>query len=163
MKIITLVRHGKSSWEFDVSDRDRPLKKRGVNDAILVSDYFKNEGVYPEFIFSSPANRALSTCRIFINQLEFNYKFLQISEELYDFGGHQVIDFIKNLSEDYNNVMIFGHNHAFTSICNIFGDHYIDNLPTSGLVSIEFEVDRWNAIENGRTSLTIFPRDLKHD
>lgn len=163
MKIITLVRHGKSSWEFDVSDRERPLKKRGVNDAKLVSELFKKKGLIPELIVSSPANRALSTCRIFINQLEFDDKLLQIKEELYDFGGHQVIDFLKNLSEDYNNVMIFGHNHAFTSICNIFGDHYIDNLPTSGLMTIEFDVDRWNAIENGHTSLTIFPRDLKHD
>lgn len=163
MKNITLVRHGKSSWEFDVSDRERPLKKRGINDAKLVSKHFKNNGILPDFIFSSPANRALSTCRLFMKHLNISDEKLQIVENLYDFGGHQVIDFLKNLNEDYDNVMIFGHNHAFTSICNIFGDHYIDNLPTSGLVSIEFDVDRWNAINNGHTSLTIFPRDLKHD
>ena len=163
MKIITLVRHGKSSWEFNVSDRERPLKQRGLNDANLVSKYFKNNGIMPDFVYSSPANRALSTCRIFLKNLEISKGKLEIVENLYDFGGHQVIDFLKNLSENYNNVMIFGHNHAFTSICNIFGDHYIDNLPTSGLVTIKFDVDHWEAIDNGHSSLIIFPRDLKND
>ncbi len=163
MKIITLVRHGKSSWEFDVTDRERPLNKRGIKDASLVSKYFKNKGMLPQFIFSSPANRALSTCRIFLNNLGISDKKLKIVEDLYDFGGHQVVDFLKNMSEDYDNIMIFGHNHAFTSICNIFGDDYIDNLPTSGLVTIELNVDQWDAINTGHTALTIFPRDLKHD
>ncbi|MBO6606282.1 SixA phosphatase family protein [Psychroserpens sp.] len=163
MKIITLVRHGKSSWEFDVSDRERPLKKRGINDANLVSKYFKDKGMLPEFVFSSPANRAFSTCRIFLNNLGISDEKLKIVEDLYDFGGHQVVDFLKNMSEDYDNVMIFGHNHAFTSICNIFGDDYIDNLPTSGLVTIELNVEQWNAINTGHTALTIFPRDLKND
>ena len=163
MKNVTFVRHGKSSWEYDVSDRERPLKKRGFNDAQLVSNAFKTKGLMPEIVFSSPANRALSTCRIFIKHLDISDERLKIIEDLYDFGGHRVIEFLKNLSEDYNNVMIFGHNHAFTSICNIFGDHYIDNLPTSGLVTIAFDIDRWEFIEKGHTVLTIFPRDLKHD
>lgn len=163
MKTITLVRHGKSSWEFDVSDRDRPLKKRGFNDADLVSKTFINKELTPEFVYSSPANRALTTCRIFTDNLGIPEEKLQIVENLYDFGGQQVVQFLKDLKEDYNNVMIFGHNHAFTSICNIFGDQYIDNLPTSGLVTIEFEVDNWLAIDKGHTVLTIFPRDLKND
>ena len=52
--------------------------------------------------------------------------------------GDNVINFITNIDDSYEKVMIFGHNHAFTSICNIFGDQYIDNLPTSGLVVIKF-------------------------
>ena len=68
---------------------------------------------------------------------------------------------MKKVSDDYKNVMIFGHNHAFTSICNIFGDKFIDNLPTSGLVVIDFNVDSWSDIKHGTTRFTIFPRDLK--
>ncbi len=57
--------------------------------------------------------------------------------------------------------MIFGHNHAFTSICNIFGNNFIDNLPTSGLVVIDFDIDSWENIKKGVTRFSIFPRDLK--
>jgi phosphohistidine phosphatase len=80
---------------------------------------------------------------------------------LYDFGGEYVINFIKNLDENYQNVMIFGHNHAFTSICNIFGDMFVDNLPTSGLMVIDFSIDSWKDVNKGKTRFTIFPRDLK--
>lgn len=161
MKKLLLIRHAKSSWEYDVSDRERPLKKRGFNDAKMVSQAFKERSITPQIIFSSPANRALTTCKIFMETLEIGLNEINITEELYDFGGENVIKFVKNLNDDYKSVMIFGHNHAFTSICNIFGDTYIDNLPTSGLVLIDFNVDSWSDIANGSTRFTIFPRDLK--
>ena len=39
--------------------------------------------------------------------------------------------------------------------------NFIDNLPTSGLVVINFDVQSWTDITRGKTELTIFPRDLK--
>ena len=64
-------------------------------------------------------------------------------------------------SDDVQTLMIFGHNHAFTSLANLLGDKYIDNVPTSGLVQIKFETDRWSDISDGKTELVLFPRDLK--
>jgi phosphohistidine phosphatase len=161
MKTLTLIRHAKSSWEHPLDDRERPLKRRGFKDAELVSKTFLEKGLIPDIIFSSPANRALSTCKIFISNLNLNDKTLRIEEDLYDFGGESVIQFLKKIPQDYENVMIFGHNHAFTSICNIFGDEFISNLPTSGLVVIDFDVTSWSEIAHGTTRFTIFPRDLK--
>ena len=161
MKTIILVRHGKSSWEHDVTDRERPLKTRGINDAGLVVAEFLKKNNIPKHIFSSPANRALSTCRIFTNSFNFTEDSINIIEELYDFGGENVINFVKNLPNEYNDIMIFGHNHAFTSIANGFGDRYIGNLPTSGLVKISFNSEDWKGVENGKTELIIFPRELK--
>jgi len=161
MKQLLLVRHAKSSWKYDVNDAERPLKKRGFKDATLVSNALKKSSFTPDIIFSSPANRALSTCKVFITNLGYNDEILNIKDELYDFGGQNVINFITKIDDSYEKVMIFGHNHAFTSICNIFGDQYIDNLPTSGLVIINFDVTSWKTIKKGITELTIFPRDLK--
>ena len=161
MKQLVLIRHAKSSWEYDVKDAERPLKKRGFRDADLVSKSFQNELFCPEIIFSSPANRALTTCKIFMKTLNLDDNTLNVKDELYDFGGENVINFLKTIDDSYEKVMIFGHNHAFTSICNIFGNKFIDNLPTSGLVVINFDVTSWQNISKGITKLTIFPRDLK--
>lgn len=161
MRTLILVRHAKSSWEQNVGDKERPLKKRGNTDAKLVSIAFKDKKLKLDKVYSSPANRALSTCKIFISNLNIDKNKLVIDEDLYDFGGERVIKFIKNIDEDYQNVMIFGHNHAFTSICNIFGDSFIDNLPTSGMVVIDFDVNSWVDVNKGSTRFTIFPRDLK--
>ena len=161
MKSVILVRHGKSSWEFDVVDRDRPLKSRGINDANLVAQEFLNRVDLPEKIFSSPANRALSTCKIFAKHLKISEDSIHVDEELYDFLGENVTRFIKNLSNDYDTVMIFGHNHAFTSISNIFGDKYIDNLPTSGLVKLNFNIENWKDLTQGTTEYIIIPKEIR--
>jgi phosphohistidine phosphatase len=161
MKTLVLVRHAKSSWKHNVGDKERPLKKRGKSDAKLVSIAFRNRELALNMVYSSPANRALSTCKIFLNNLDFDQGQLVIDDDLYDFGGENVINFIKKINENYQNVMIFGHNHAFTSICNIFGTTFIDNLPTSGLVVIDFDTNSWSNINKGSTRFTIFPRDLK--
>ena len=118
-------------------------------------------GHNPEALFSSPAKRAFETCKIFTTNMGFSYKKVQISDQLYDFGGNKVANFIKLLDNNYNDVMIFGHNHALTAIVNTYGDRDIDNLPTSGLVVIKFKINSWKDIERGKTELIIFPRDLK--
>lgn len=161
MKEIILVRHGKSSWEFDITDRNRPLKTRGINDSKLVSSELGSAGDIPHAIFSSPANRALSTCKIFTETLKISEEKINIIEDLYDFEGKSVINFIKSLPNDLDEVMIFGHNHAFTSISNIFGDTFIDNLPTSGLVKLNFDIDDWKDLKQGTTKFIIIPKELK--
>jgi len=38
MKTLYIVRHAKSSWDYEgIEDIDRPLKKRGIKDAHLMS------------------------------------------------------------------------------------------------------------------------------
>ena len=69
MKTLILVRHGKSSWEYSVDDKDRPLKERGVNDGHLISEEFKSQNASTiDAAFSSPANRALHTGMIFLTE-----------------------------------------------------------------------------------------------
>ncbi len=161
MKTIVLIRHAKSSWDHDVSDLNRPLSKRGFTDANLVSKAFGAYNFNPEAIFSSPANRALTTCQLFMDNLGLEKKLLTIDQELYDFGGNQVRRFIKSLDDDLDKIMIFGHNHAFTSLANSFGDADIDNLPTSGLVMIEFNVNQWQEVSQGETKMILKPKDFK--
>jgi len=161
MKQLILVRHAKSSWKYNVSDRERPLKKRGITDAHLVSKAFKNEQIAIDFVYSSPANRAQSTCKIFTENLDIPEEKIQILDKLYDFGGQDVMACIKSFDNALHTVMIFGHNHAFTSIAHLYGDRYIDNLPTSGLVLIAFNVDAWEYAKYGQTKLVLFPRDFR--
>ncbi len=161
MKNLILVRHGKSSWEYSVGDKDRPLLERGINDALLVSNKFHENRLDIDMIFSSPANRALHTAMIFCRQLYFPLDKFRTTEWLYDFSGDEVLQFVKDLDDNLKTVMIFGHNHAFTHIANSHGNSYIENVPTSGLVHLALNVDQWASIEKGVTKRTIFPKHLK--
>ena len=161
MKNLILVRHGKSSWEYSVNDKDRPLLQRGINDGHLVVESFKQKDVNVDAIFASPATRAMHTCLIFLRQLHFPYGQFEITNELYDFSGDDVLQFVKNLDDSLDTVMIFGHNHAFTHLANALGNKYIDNVPTSGLVHLTFDTNNWKSIERGATINAIFPKHLK--
>jgi phosphohistidine phosphatase len=52
----------------------------------------------------------------------------------------------------------FGHNAAITNFVNIFGDVSIENVPTSGFVSIEFDTENWIEIKKGKTKKIIVPK-----
>lgn len=161
MKKITIVRHGKSDWSYDVSDQNRPLKKRGINDANLVSISVKEDFKLLDIMLSSHANRAQSTAKIFFKNFVFPSEKLIINPQLYDFSGNQLVKVIKSLSNNLNNVMLFGHNHAFTWFVNTYGSEYIDNVPTAGLVSIDFNIENWQNLKPGKTTKIVFPRHLK--
>ncbi|MEZ4817864.1 MAG: histidine phosphatase family protein [Flavobacteriaceae bacterium] len=161
MKILYMVRHAKSSWEHDVIDHKRPLNKRGERDVALVSKHVSKNLKAPEKIISSDALRASTTAIQFKKAFAISDANFEMSHNLYDFSGHKVIELIKNLDDSYNTIMIVGHNHAFTSVANMLGSIYIDNVPTCGFVEIHFEENKWKTISRGTTMTTIFPRDLK--
>tara|TARA_R110000868_G_scaffold299242_1_gene559464 strand:- start:11621 stop:12106 length:486 start_codon:yes stop_codon:yes gene_type:complete len=160
MKRLFLIRHAKSSWDYNVSDHERPLSTRGLKDAQLVSKELIGQ-LNPDIVLSSDALRAKTTAHIFIENLNINGKTVNLNHSLYDFSGKNVLHVIKNTENSISELLIFGHNNAITSIVNSYGHKYIDNVPTCGVVAIEFEIDNWKDIKQGKTIKTLFPRDLK--
>lgn len=159
MKEVILVRHAKSTWDYPVDDRDRPLSVRGIGDITRVARELKDIPV-PDAVYSSPANRALHTCMIAMKKLNYTFNLLTISDQLYDFSGSQVEAFVKHLDNNLNRVMVFGHNHAITELVNKWGNSSLDNVPTSGAIGLQFNIEKWADIQEGRTLFTIFPKNL---
>ena len=160
MKQLILVRHGKSSWDYDVSDKDRPLLERGIQDGHRVATAFKELDIPIDAIFSSPANRALHTCIIFMRKLGLPFRNLELTNELYEFSGEGVMEFVHGLEHNLKTVMIFGHNNAFTNVANSWGSNPFENVPTTGLVQLSFKTDSWVSVSNGTTARFIFPKQL---
>lgn len=161
MKKLIIVRHAKSSWEYNVIDHQRPLNNRGLNDAQLLSKYLKNKNLNIDLVVSSDALRAKTTANIFISSLEINHELFILDHSLYDFSGENFTQKIKACDDSINNLMVFGHNHAITAFVNTYGNKYIDNVPTCGVVIIEFNTERWQDLNKGQTVETLFPKDLK--
>lgn len=163
MKTLYMARHAKSSWKHDVIDHQRPLKGRGKKDGVLVSEYVASNHKAPQKIICSDAVRAVHTANYFKKAFKVSDANFSTNHSLYDFSGQNVMELIKGLDNSLDCMMIVGHNHAFTSIANMLGNLYIDNLPTCGFVIIEFDVNAWSEISTGKTVTTVFPRHLKND
>jgi phosphohistidine phosphatase len=161
MKNLVLVRHAKSSWEYDVIDHERPLKDRGINDAKIISEEFNNQDMQIDKVLISDANRTKLTAEIFKKVLRFNPDICSYNHNLYDFSGELLTKVIKRCDDSIKNLMVFGHNYAITNFVNSYGDKYFENVPTSGLVWLEFHTKHWKDINEGKTKLYLFPRDFK--
>ena len=161
MKKLFLIRHAKSSWEAPLRDYDRPLMKSGIRDAHLVSSNILKHVPKTYLMWSSAAKRAAETALIFAQNISYPLESIVFKEELYTFDDKKLEDIIKSCPNEYDNLILFGHNEAITNFVNKFGSVSIDNVSTSGFVSINFESTNWNTIQNGNTVKTIFPRDLK--
>ncbi len=161
MKRLILVRHGKSAWDNNLPDNKRPLKKRGERDGLLVAKSFSSFFQEPVTVWSSPAVRALSTANIFKNELAIADKQFNIVNSLYTFDSGDLYSQIQNCDPGIDKLMVFGHNPAMTNLVNKLGDSYVDNVPTTGLTVIDFETNSWENLKNGKTILSLFPKNLR--
>lgn len=157
MKTLFLIRHGKSSWANEsVSDYDRPLKDRGIEDAHKIVEHLKEKGVSPDLIISSPANRALSTAKIFSKVLEYSEEKILIKEDIYFGSSFEIKNTFKSLDNKVNTVFIFGHNPYITEVVNDYTDEIIINVPTSGTACITSEADTWLEFETKSPKMQYF-------
>ena len=156
MKTLTIVRHAKSSWDNPgLSDRDRPLNKRGERNAPEMGARIREHGIRPSLIVSSPATRALSTARIIATEIAYPIEFLQRESSLYLASVDEILDVIAAQDEGFNNLMLVGHNPGLTQFANFLSPGLTNNLPTAGVVAVEIDRDDWNLYERPPTRLLV--------
>lgn len=163
MKNLILIRHAKSSWEIPLNDIDRPLSKRGIYNAHLIASKIKDLVPKSFLVWCSSAKRTRETALIFSQNLFFLDENITIKEELYTFDAEKLEEIIKKCENKYDNLIIFGHNEAITKFVNKFGNLLIDNVPTSGFVSLKLDINEWKNLKKGKTLNTVFPSHYKHE
>ena len=161
MKRLILVRHGKSSWEYDVADDKRPLIDRGFKDGELIAKTVAEFFEQPVVIYTSPAVRAFETAKIFKEKLNVKDKDFIIKPGLYTFNKKDLLAQISKCEDSIPKLMVFGHNPAMTATVNELGDKEFDNIPTTGLVVIDFDSHTWTDLGKGKTLLNLFPKNLR--
>lgn len=164
MKTLYLVRHAKSSWKNpDLSDKERPLNKRGIRDAPFMGVKLKEMKLLPELIISSDAVRAKKTAYAIAKEIDYDKDNIVLTDEIYEASTMELLTIIKELNQEFKSIMMFGHNPALTGLHNYLTKHYIDNIPTCGITAIRFE-NQWADINerSGNFLFFIFPKMYKN-
>jgi phosphohistidine phosphatase len=163
MKILYLVRHAKSSWDrATLSDVERPLSKRGKLDAPMMGKLLASKGEPPELIISSHAKRAYSTAKRIAGELDYAKKKIVVNEDLYLADIDDFYDIIEDTPDSINILMLFSHNYGITYFANHISGENIDNIPTCGVVRVDFDTLNWNEIKNTKGKLAFFEYPKKH-
>ena len=164
MKTLYLIRHAKSSWDHpELKDFERPLINTGIQKTEKIIQFLKKKNVTTDLIIPSPAVRALETARLIAQGIEYPLENIQIENAIYESGVDDYLDVIRNLPDEINTVMIFGHNPTISYVANFFLGKKIEFLPTTGVVSISFDTQHWSGITDVKPvkESVVFPKMLK--
>lgn len=159
MKRIYFSRHAKSSWaDLSLRDLDRPLNKRGLRDAPFMAEQLSQRCQGIDLLISSPAKRTMMT-RSFFEEV-VSHKALLVDPKIYEASQDILLELIRDLDDEYDSAMLFGHNPAFTYLYNHFSKNILDNLPTSGLFGIISSSNTWSNVGRSNTDMDflIYPK-----
>ena len=164
MKSLFLLRHAKSSWDNPQhSDFERPLSKRGISDAILLSKYIQKHSISFDLILSSPSERTQSTLDLvssYLNPIPSTV----FKESIYHASASALSQLIKEQDEEINNVLVIGHNPGLHILTESLTDESIIKFPTCAFAKLT-NFNHWKDLDAGilNCESLITPRELKYD
>ena len=171
MKTLLLLRHAKSSWtDPSRSDHDRELNRRGEKAAPVMGRYLHEQGLVPDLIWCSTAERTVQTLtllgRDFASASDVIY-----NEDLYMATEAVLLESLGHTHDEARCVMMIGHNPGLADFAaRLFGEGDGEALlemnrkyPTCGLCQYEFDVDHWADVrfEAGRLIRFVKVKDLQ--
>jgi len=161
MKRLLLARHAKSSWDHpDLRDIDRPLNKRGLRAAPVMGKALLERNFLPEVILASPSLRTRMTAELLSEELDYSKNKIEIVDSFYGASAAEVIAVINRLPDEVGCALLIGHNPTWTELANRLTGGNLDNLPTAGIVIIDFPVECWALAERGTEVATLIPKML---
>lgn len=163
MKTLILVRHAKSSWkDSGLKDIERPLNSRGKRDAPFMANLLKKTEFKAELYISSTAVRAATTAKKFAEINDYPEEEIFFSEELYEAFPSEILNVIQSADDRYSSIILFAHNPGLTLLNNLLSDKHLDNLPTCGMIVLEFGGNSWKEINEKTCKQVLYEYPKKY-
>ena len=151
MRTITLVRHATAvDKSQDVADFDRGLTKDGSEETRAVARALQAEEMVPDLILSSPAVRAFETARKLAKILGYPKKDIVVVDSLYEnIEPPKVLELLKSLNDDFQSVMVVGHDPVLSEFAGHFGKDVSVELPKGSALCLRRNRKKWaNLLRN---------------
>lgn len=143
------MRHAKSCWNQPwQDDHDRPLAERGLRDAPIMAQKLHARGIVPDKILCSSATRALQTANILAEELEISPDLIEIEKNLYHASPQIILKYLHLQKDCIHSLVFVGHNPGLNELIKLLGTQ-LDNLPTSGQIGFELDLDHWCQLKPG--------------
>ena len=150
MRLLSLVRHAKSSWDYaELSDFERPLNERGRRDAPLMARRWLLEWGKPERLISSPALRAITTAHVFAAAFGIPTEDILVQPKIYEASVEALLRILRAQDDGDRHVMLFGHNPGMTALAHELGRCTFDEMPTCAVAGFELGIKCWSDVGAG--------------
>ena len=157
-RYLTLIRHAEAGSEHGsrIRDCDRPLTERGRQDASRLGGRLAVLGIEPGRVWTSDAERALTTTQILAAAIELPPGRLEIRSGLYLAHMGTLCDFIREADADIQHLVVVGHNPGLSELWNWLCDKEGFGLPTCGWAQLELGISRWTQLDRGCAEILEF-------
>jgi phosphohistidine phosphatase len=163
MKTLTLIRHAKSSWKYPgLDDADRPLSPRGRRDVSVMAKVLADRGFSPQIVISSPALRALRTAEVIAGAVGYPLSRIVIDSRWYLTSAEDLLFALRSCDPSLRWVACVGHNPEFTDLVEGLSPQPVANVPTCGVVEMEFDINTWKGIGKKKASRMDFDFPKNH-
>lgn len=107
---LLLLRHGKSDWSRDVDDFHRPLTDRGKRGAQRQGVWLARQGLRPDHVRSSPAERALVTAQKTLKAMGGGAAGIVRDQRIYAADLDELLAVLGDCPAGAHRCMLVGHN-----------------------------------------------------
>jgi phosphohistidine phosphatase len=165
-----LLRHAKSApSDGALRDHDRVLDARGREDAPKLGAYMARHALVPDQVMVSTAQRARETWTLATAAFPAPPPVIH-DGRLYEAEPNTLVDVIKEAADTARTLLLVGHNpglHKLATLLIASGNVEVrerlrEELPTAGLVVIDFAFEEWKKLhpQAGRLDRFVSPRSL---
>ncbi|EGG99994.1 Phosphohistidine phosphatase SixA [gamma proteobacterium IMCC2047] len=150
MKKLTLIRHAEAANPtLSQSDFDRPLTAYGQHQAEEMGKLLAEQNFSFDQIFTSTAQRALSTAYRINNILLSNSPSPIEEAQLYNIGADQLYHFIETLDDDISHAVIVAHNPGLSYLLNDLLRTPIQSMSPCTTAQLTLNIDTWVEVQSG--------------
>ncbi len=161
---LLILRHAKSDWDTSAaSDFDRPLTKRGKHDAPKIGAWLYREGLVPDYVVSSPAQRAQQTALKVCKALEIPKGQIVWDQAIYEGSLTELLQVLNRCPPAAATVLLVGHNPGLETLVQHLSGDDLDLpddgklLPTGALARLEMP-NQWDHLAPGCAQLLSITR-----
>lgn len=161
-KTLYIIRHAiAKSADSGEKDVDRVLSSEGLQQSSRLGAYIYKKNTEISAIICSSAVRAIQTAEQIADQISFDISKITIDEELYEASVRILGNTVNELSSDWEEVIIVGHNPVLSYYVEHLTGHHFDGMEAGSLVKISSSVDSWELVSNDNASFEYYisPKD----
>lgn len=174
MKSLYLLRHAKSSWEdSSLEDHDRPLNRRGLENATQMGEHMRKKGYLPALVLCSTSRRTRETLERIAPALSRDC-IIRYEPKLYLATAERMVGLLRETEDAISSVLVIAHSPG-TEQCALAlagrgGSREEEQLraqieekfPTAALAVLRLALKHWRALAPATGQLADFirPRDL---
>ena len=145
---LSLVRHANAEQDSDVRDFERPLSRKGRNEAEEIARRFLEREHIPDLILTSAAVRTRETADAFARVLGVPARLLQAEDSLYLADGDHILAAIRAVGPRVGHLLVIGHNPGISAAAISLAPEAVStDLPTCGALTMAVTCAKWSLID----------------